>query len=330
MEDSVDIKIPTGWSELSWKQLVEVWRLHGATAGNRCRFHVAVFLYLAGLPALERWSMVDGILLTRWRDGHGCRRWWRRAKTLRLSLPELEDFAFGRLAWLDEPYALPALPSEFVRVGGRRYKLPAANLLNFTWQQYNNLQRIMQGLWSLEMRLEKLMRTPLPSDETEAQRVVAEVTEKVNDIEGKILDLRAQFLAHALLPPALALTDIKDRTTRWHPHRVFQYDVGVAQLHRRYLRKAPSWLFAIVYQTVQSSLGFYSKQFPELFKSSGSGPKKRNEMIAETGTINAVMKYNGYRDQQDVYDSNAVFVFEILSTMTKEADEVKKMNRKKH
>ena len=61
---------------------------------------------------------------------------------------------------------------------------------------------------------------------------------------------------------------------------------------------------------------------------SGKGHRQRNELTSEVGTVNAVMKYNNYHDQQTVYDSNAVFVFEILNTMTKEAEEVKKLNAK--
>ena len=310
--------LPSGWAALTWKQLVRVWELHAQMAGNRTRWHMEVLLYLTGLPALHKWRMEDGVLRVRF-----------KGYEVTVTVEELEAWAFGSLAWMDEPYTLTALPAEFVGVGRTRYRLPQANLLSFTWQQYNNVQRIMVALWSMETRLEQLLRTVLPADEREAARVVEEIGAQVHGIEGDIIGLRAQFLAHTLLPPAFALTETKDRTTRLHPHRVYQYDVATAKRHAERLCKAPQWLFAIVYQVVQSSLGFYSKQFPDLFKSSGSGHKRRNELTAEVGTINAVMKYNGYRDQQDVYDSNAVFVFEILNTMTKEAEEVKKISKKK-
>ena len=40
------------------------------------------------------------------------------------------------------------------------------------------------------------------------------------------------------------------------------------------------------------------------------------------------MKYAGYAEQQQVYDSNLPFVLDILNTMTKEAQEIKRMNSK--
>ena len=51
-------------------------------------------------------------------------------------------------------------------------------------------------------------------------------------------------------------------------------------------------------------------------------------MQGEVGTINTIMKYAGYAEQQQVYDSNLPFVLDILNTMTKEAKEIEKMNAK--
>ena len=48
----------------------------------------------------------------------------------------------------------------------------------------------------------------------------------------------------------------------------------------------------------------------------------------EVGTVNTIMKYAGYAEQQQVYDSNLPFIFDILNTMTKEAKEIEEMNAK--
>jgi hypothetical protein len=40
------------------------------------------------------------------------------------------------------------------------------------------------------------------------------------------------------------------------------------------------------------------------------------------------MKYAGYAEQQQVYDSNLPFVLDILNTMTKEAKDIEEMNAK--
>ena len=52
----------------------------------------------------------------------------------------------------------------------------------------------------------------------------------------------------------------------------------------------------------------------------------RDALQDEVGTINTVMKYAGYSEQQQVYDSNLPFVLDILNTMAKEAKEIEKMN----
>ncbi|MBQ0050218.1 MAG: hypothetical protein KBT12_08325 [Bacteroidales bacterium] len=45
-------------------------------------------------------------------------------------------------------------------------------------------------------------------------------------------------------------------------------------------------------------------------------------------TMNAVMKWQGFTEHQKVYDSNAVFIFSILNSMTKEAKAIEEANQK--
>ena len=56
--------------------------------------------------------------------------------------------------------------------------------------------------------------------------------------------------------------------------------------------------------------------------------QKYDKQCGEVDTINAVMKYQGYTDPQQVYDANLPIVFGTLNTMTKEAKEIEKMNQK--
>ena len=44
-------------------------------------------------------------------------------------------------------------------------------------------------------------------------------------------------------------------------------------------------------------------------------------------TVNTIMKYAGYAEQQQVYDSNLPFIFDILNTMTKEAKELENIKK---
>lgn len=54
----------------------------------------------------------------------------------------------------------------------------------------------------------------------------------------------------------------------------------------------------------------------------------RDALQGEVGTVNTVMKYAGYSEQQQVYDSNLPFVLDILNTMTKEAKELESIRNK--
>ena len=51
-------------------------------------------------------------------------------------------------------------------------------------------------------------------------------------------------------------------------------------------------------------------------------------LTGEVGTINAVMKYQGYASPQEIYDTNLPIILGVLNNMTKEAKEIEKMNAK--
>ena len=87
-------------------------------------------------------------------------------------------------------------------------------------------------------------------------------------------------------------------------------------------------LFPILYQLFQSSLLQYQTMFPHVFSSSGGKGSADNPIVSELGTLNAVMKYQGYTTQQEVYDTNALFVFKIIDSMTREAKEMEKASKR--
>ena len=65
--------------------------------------------------------------------------------------------------------------------------------------------------------------------------------------------------------------------------------------------------------------------------SAGSGTPSdplHTALTGEVGTINAVMKYQGYSSPQEIYDTNLPIILGVLSNMTKEAKEIEKMNSK--
>ena len=208
----------------------------------------------------------------------------------------------------------------------KHFALPQVACNNLTWQQYRSLQAIAPQLFA----------------------------EGIGEREA--LGLQAQFLAHILTPRSLALLDTAGGSIRLRPHYEYRYNAeqaeGLARWWERQLvssfkfqvsskarrSKPETWslkpetsvsvLFHICFQAYQTALSYYAASYPLLFSDSGKTDPLRDALTGEVGTINTIMKYAGYAEQQQVYDSNLPFVLDILNTMTKEAKEIEKMNAK--
>lgn len=190
------------------------------------------------------------------------------------------------------------------------FSLPQVACNNLTWQQYRSMQAIAPQLFS----------------------------ENITD--EQTLDLQAQFLAQCLVPAKSP----ESATDKFRPKTIFRYDAERAeqtvdfwkeQLAKDVLAPLPRRegrgvgpLFHICFQVYQTAILYYEKVYPLLFGDSGKNDPMRDALTGEVGTINTIMKYAGYAEQQQVYDSNLPFVLDILNTMTKEAKEIEKMNAK--
>jgi hypothetical protein len=206
----------------------------------------------------------------------------------------------------------------------KHFALPQVACNNLTWQQYRSLQAIAPQLFA----------------------------EGIGEREA--LGLQAQFLAHILTPRSLALLDTAGGSIRPRPHYEYRYNAEQAEGLARWFEKQLiiengkltmasrrsnnyqlsivncqlSMLFHICFQAYQTALSYYAASYPLLFSDSGKTDPLRDALTGEVGTINTIMKYAGYAEQQQVYDSNLPFVLDILNTMTKEAKEIEKMNSK--
>lgn len=203
------------------------------------------------------------------------------------------------------------LPSIF---SSKTFSLPQVACNNLTWQQYRSLQAIVPQLFQ----------------------------EGITDKQA--VALQAQFLAHCLVPRSFALLDTTGGSIRIRPHWEYKYDAeqaeGLAKWWEKKLlsvkfqpdirgympRRGLLALFHICFQVYQTAVQYYSAVYPLLFQDNGKSDPLRDALTGEVGTINTVMKYAGYTEQQQVYDSNLPFVLDILNTMTKEAKEIEKMN----
>ena len=329
--------LPRSWSGLTWQQLTDCWQVKMRYGGNADVARVSAMIALLGLEDvrnLERENNTGEMLYgLRGKDGS---LWTVTAR-------EAAQVAKHALPWFDYPYGDPGepavkdekgkvvkearqpvrgyvgpmrdalmLPVETLKVGRRMFALPQVACNNLTWQQYRSLQATAPQLF--------------------AEGVPEET----------ILGLQAQFLAHCLVPRSIALLDTTGGSIRFRPHFEYRYNAEQAEglvkwwkkrlagnnrKIRRSQLKAQS-LFHICFQTYQTALLYYSFAYPLLFNGDSKDDQMRDALQGEVGTINTIMKYAGYAEQQQVYDSNLPFVLDILNTMTKEAKEIEKMNAK--
>lgn len=341
--------LPSSWSTLTWHQLCRVWTVKVQYGGQPdvaiCAALLDLFgLTVAGRDKADEHSGEEVYLLTD-KDGQQ----WRTTPR------ELAHAARQAIPWFDYPYGDPGqeekkddkgnviqeqrdahygyvgplrdalmLQDETVSVSGNNvsarhgrrwfkslfdrtivFALPQVACNNLTWSQYRALQPIASQLWQ----------------------------EGVTDEQA--LDLQAQFMAQILVPRSLALLDTSGDTIRLRPHFTFRYSSEQADSLVGYWKKKLSkgdmeitTLFHICHQVWQTALVYYSKAYPMLFEGGGKHGPMNDALQGEVGTVNTIMKYSGYSEQQQVYDSNLPFVLDILNTMTKEAKEIEAVNAK--
>lgn len=325
--------LPHAWSELTWQQLCDCWRVKIRYGGNADVARVAALLSLCGLSVCRNFvetNKTTGETIYRLRDADG-NLWTVTAR-------EAAQMAKQTLSWFDYPYGDPGekevrdekgkvvkehreavagyvspmhdamiLPKTEFRVGrryatARWFALPQVACNNLTWQQYRSLQAITPQLFS------------------------------ENVTEEQVIDLQAQFLAHCLVPRTWALFDTAGGSIRFRPHYEYHYNAeqaeGLAKWWKKKLSSPLTSLFHICLQCYQTALTYYAFAYPLLFSGESKSSQVRDALQGEVGTINTIMKYAGYAEQQQVYDSNLPFVLDILNTMTKEAKEIEKMNAK--
>jgi hypothetical protein len=323
--------LPGSWSDLTWQQLCDCWHAKMLYGGQSDAARVAALLSLCGLTVLRDRTVLDS------RTGETMYMLKDESEQLWTAAPrELSYMASQALPWFDFPYGDPGepeqkdekgkvvkerrephvgyvgpmrdaleLPMETIKVGRTMFALPQAALSNLTWQQYRSMQEIAPQLFAEE-----------------------------ND-EATVLQLQAQFMAYAMIPRSMAILDSSGKSAKLRLHHVYEYDAERADELTRFwegrLSKKNSRdriLFYIVFQCYQTAVGYYSQAYPLLFSSGGKQDAMRDALQGEVGTINTIMKYAGYAEQQQVYDSNIPFVLDILNTMTKEAKEIERMNSK--
>ena len=336
--------IPNSWSELTWQQLRLCWEVKMRYGGNPDVARAAAWLSLSGFSVCRgsatTISETTGETCYTLQD-HDGKRWTVTAR-------EAAQLASQSLPWFDYPYGDPGekeevddkgkmvkprreavsgyvsgfrdamvLPETEVTVDGAVFALPQVACNNITWQQYRSLQNIVPQLFSDSL-----------DDE-------------------QVIDLHAQFLAHILVPaqqnevgsdpfcPKLSFRYNAERAEQTIPfwrERLKNEELRMkneesANFSLSTLHFSLS-LFHICFQVYHTAILYYERSCPLLFTGGGKSQEFRDALQGEVGTVNSVMKYQGYSDPQQVYDANLPIILDTLNTMAKEAKEIEKMNAK--
>lgn len=245
----------------------------------------------------------------------------------------------GALDWVDEMVGkggqggLTQLPIDTITIGKKQWRLPSALITSITYEQYTNAQQLQQAVWSLTDNLKQeqqrimeelqagqsgtLNASPESPEERSDQVSPDDIQQRLAELEPMAQELqryRAQLLSHLLIQAEKGAEykseDAEERVDFFVKH----------------IDEHP-YLLDILIQHLQSCLGVYKTQFPDLFSGDGKG-SDTIPMVSEVNTINAIMKWQGYQEQQKVFDSNAIFIFSILNSMTKEAKAIEEANAK--
>lgn len=343
--------LPQSWSTLTWQQLWDCWTAKLRYGGSPDAARAAALLALCrcsvccntvAAPATDP-DTVEPLYTLRDADGQ---LWTVTPRQLaHLAQQALPWFLYpygdhGKEAVKDEKgkvieeavaphtgYVNPnwrdamQLPEQEVVVSGREiipltawtltdkehgcavhFALPELACTNIVWHQYRALQGLTQQMFQ----------------------------EGITD--DAALELQAQFLAYCLVPEQQQSEILTDRFARQHR---FKYDADRAEQSVAFwqpLLAAPDApaapLYAICFQVYQTSMHYYEQVFPLLFSGGGKSDPLHDALTGEVDTINSVMKYQGYTDPQQVYDTNLPIILSVLNTMTKEAKEIEKMNAK--
>ena len=319
--------LPDSWSALDWQQLCRMWDVKRRYGGNPDVARSAAFLELEELRINNEESRTDdhtGESIYTFTDKDG-QRWTatpRDVAWLAQQTMTWFDFPYGDMGDKEEKddkgnvikerreghagYVNPdvgnwrdamMLQQDTVTVGGHVFALPQVACSNLTWHQYRSLQAIAPQLFA----------------------------EGITEDES--VELQAQFLAYCLVPEPVRQQSGDPFAA---PHE-FKYNAERAEttvaFWREHLRENAR-LFHICFQVYHTAVtNYYPAVFPLLFGGGGnSSDPLHTALTGEVGTINAVMKYQGYTTPQEVYDTNLPIILGVLNTMTKEAHEIEKMN----
>lgn len=315
-ESRRDINLPEparSWNELSVEQLQYICKLRGQNKMNEASYKLHVFLNLSGLKVLKHAEKKDDGSFIYHLRRKGFRHWLLREK-LSVEAWEIDYWINTYLQFLDHPEELTRLPFSDWKFRGKRFKAPNVLMLDVTYEQYSNAQNYLMAYTQQNKLVESMLNN-------------GSSLKAIRRIQEEIVDARSGFLSHLFVAPQWQFTDNDSHSTRLNIHRSYRYSNQSAERHKHYFRTAPEYLFVIMVQFFEGCLHHFSQELPDLFKE-GDKQQDKSLWLMEVDTVNAIQKYQGYGAQQDVYDSEVVFIFGILNDMIQQANEIKRIGKR--
>ena len=242
---------------------------------------------------------------------------------------------------------LVSLPAETITILGKEYQLPQPLLANITYEQFNTCSHALDSCF-------RALAATVPDASPSGSTIVPE-----GSAFGSPSSIPAAFpsgltfLSHILTP----LVSTPDSLSRKYEYLPELSEALAAQWQSQLMREARlsgrhSWrfrrrsspltphpsplnsqlstLFPLLVLHFQSCLTRFKSMFPYVFTEGKGHTGAESPIVSELGTVNAIMKYQGYPSQQSVYQTNALLVFKVLDSMTREAKEMEKLKRKSH
>lgn len=265
-----------------------------------------------------------------------------------ISAESLYDAVSFYTKFLDEPYTLIDCKLNTIHIGSHIYKAPDPMMISLTYEQYQDAQSMLGGIWGIEQgigQLQKKMESIIQKAQKKKKEPVIpqNMLDEMQELAEDMKTQQAEFLSRLFTimdvkTEQVTLLDdegnpimdkkgkIRTEQKVYHEERAFKSHEAERNVEE-FKEHAPSWLFPVMYQWFQSSLQAQQKNFPKLF-SGKKGSGESNPLVATISTLNTLMKEQGYQDQQAVLDANAIFNFQKLDALTRQAEEMERMNKK--
>ena len=306
-------RIIDGWNDLAWEELIAITSIPESVQHYTRKQQAWLMLNKLGTDERDKiaFNRKGELLVTLYKKGWGKER--LHITRNQLAWMVNKDMAFMDCPTGDEEHGgLTVLPRETIRIGRKLFRLPEPLIANITYQQYSNTIKLINLVDGMTENMD--LRNP---------------QKNLDDFKSKAKELKmamARVVSHLLVPRSLRLTREDGGRKRIGIGWEWAYSPEVAEENTRYIaRHAPVWIYPILCQHLMSCIQIYKREYPDMFSNDG-GEEDKMPFIAEADTINAVMKWQSYTNQQEVYDTNAVFIFSILCSMSKEAKELERIN----